>query len=405
MNKESISGRFKLLNCCVVIPTFNNQRTIEKVISDILEFTSNILVLNDGCTDNTPQILKKFSQISVVSHEVNKGKGMALQTAFKAAADLGYRYAITIDSDGQHFPEDLPVFLDKIEAQPDSIIVGARNMEQSSVPGKSSFGHKFSNFWFKFETGVNLPDTQSGYRLYPVQILKDFKWITNKYEFEIEVLVRASWSGIPVISVPVKVYYAPAEERVSHFRPFKDFSRVSVLNTILVIITLLYIKPRNLFRFIQKKKIIPFIREQFLNKEEANSRKIYSIAFGVFMGIFPIWGFQLLIGIPLSHFFRLNKALFILAAHISIPPMIPLIIFFSHMIGGHILGVESHLIFENTLTLESVKNEIFQYYIGAVALSFIGAAAGGALAFILTRLVPLPDSKENVVLVKPEINE
>jgi hypothetical protein len=124
------------------------------------------------------------------------------------------------------------------------------------VPGKSNFGNNFSNFWFWFETGLRMPDTQSGYRLYPIKALKELTFFTRKYEFEIEVLVRASWSGIEIKSIPVKVFYPEKEKRVSHFRPFWDFSRISVLNTVLVTITLLYIKPRDFFRSIKKKTLV-----------------------------------------------------------------------------------------------------------------------------------------------------
>jgi hypothetical protein len=98
-----------------------------------------------------------------------------------------------------------------------------------------------------------MSDTQSGYRLYPVKLLNDTNFITRKFEFEIEVLVMSAWRGIEITEVPVRVYYADKEHRVSHFRPFKDFTRISILNTFLVIIALLYIKPRDLFRGIKKK--------------------------------------------------------------------------------------------------------------------------------------------------------
>ena len=128
-------------------------------------------------------------------------------------------------------------------------------MGQSSVPGKSSFGNKFSNFWFWVETGLTMQDTQSGYRLYPVKRLSKLNFITRKFEFEIEVLVRAAWSGFEIVHVPVRVFYAEKGKRISHFRPFKDFSRISVLNTVLVIMALLYIHPRNFFRSLKKKTL------------------------------------------------------------------------------------------------------------------------------------------------------
>ncbi|CAN5368358.1 hypothetical protein BH11BAC1_BH11BAC1_29690 [soil metagenome] len=166
---------------------------------------------------------------------------------------LGYNRVITIDSDGQHFADDIPVFFEKLEQQPDALIVGARNMSGDSIPGKSSFGHKISNFWFHFETGINLPDTQSGFRLYPVKELSKLNFFTTKYEFEIEVLVKASWSGIPVISVPIKVFYAQGKDRVTHFRPYTDFTRVGILHTWLVILTVLWYFPQRFFNRIKKK--------------------------------------------------------------------------------------------------------------------------------------------------------
>lgn len=243
-----------LLKLCVVIPTYNNAGTLARIISDVEKYTQHVIVVNDGSTDDTAQILQRFPWTQVISYPVNVGKGWALRKAFTYAVSKGYDYAITIDSDGQHFAKDLPAFIEKSARIPDALIVGARNMDQENIPGKSSFGHKFSNFWFKVETGINCPDTQSGFRLYPLRLLKDLKFFTWKYEFEIEVLVRAAWKGIPIETVPVSVHYEPKETRVSHFRPFRDFSRVSVLNTFLVIIAFAYIKPRDFLRALFGKK-------------------------------------------------------------------------------------------------------------------------------------------------------
>ena len=248
----NLHDEFRRGRVCVLIPTFNNSLTVGKVIEDVLRFTDQIIVVNDGSTDGTHDILKNYP-VDVVSHERNIGKGMALRNGFRKAINKGYDYAITIDSDGQHFADDLPKFIDALGEHPNAIIIGARNMEQAGVPGKSSFGNNFSNFWFRLETGIKVSDTQSGYRLYPVKLLKDFQFFTRKYEFEIEVLVRAAWNGIAVTEVPVKVFYAKKEERVSHFRPFRDFTRISILNTFLVLITFLYIKPRDFYRSIKKK--------------------------------------------------------------------------------------------------------------------------------------------------------
>lgn len=384
--------KFRDLKCCVIIPTYNNATSLFNVLSSVLKYSDSVIVVNDGSTDATTKVLVEFPTVTVVNHPVNQGKGRALQTGFKEALRLGFATAITIDSDGQHFAEDLPVFLEKASQNPHVLIVGARNMEQSSVPGKSSFGHKFSNFWFWFETGIKIPDTQSGYRFYPLSELKTFSWITPKYEFEIEVLVRAAWAGIPIRSVPVKVFYASKEDRISHFRPFRDFSRVSVLNTVLVIITIFYIKPLRFIGFFKKKNIKAFLQQYLLNPEESNNRKILSVGFGVFMGIFPIWGAQLLVGVALCHFFRLNKVLFVLAAHVSVPPMIPLIIFLSYELGGVLTGGKNNLKYDSSISLDSVKHDLFQYGIGAVALAFAGGVLAMLFFFLIIKLFPLKKS-------------
>jgi glycosyltransferase involved in cell wall biosynthesis len=241
MDLNPTMQKFSDLKCCVIIPTFNNDRTLGKIIEGVLAYTREVIVVNDGSTDATSQILSGFPQIRVIHIDKNTGKGNALKNGFWLATELGFHYAISIDSDGQHFPEDLPKFLDAIEKDPDSIIIGARNMDQESIPGTSSFGHKFSIFWFRVETGMKIPDVQSGYRLYPLERMKEVHFYSRKFEFEAEVLVRLAWRNVKVIPVPVRVYYAPAGERVSHFRKVRDFARVSIVNTILVMMALLWV--------------------------------------------------------------------------------------------------------------------------------------------------------------------
>lgn len=375
---------FKRLNCCVIIPTYNNGGTLQKVLEEVLEYTDRVIVVNDGATDHTPTILEQYKDfVHIFRHEQNSGKGMALRNGFKKALEKGYDYAITIDSDGQHFPSDLPVFLKELEENPGTLVIGARNMKQENVPGKSSFGNKFSNFWFWVETGLKLDDTQSGYRLYPIRRMEKTRFFTRLFEFEIEVIVKAAWQGIPVKNIPIKVHYEPGKKRISHFRPFRDFSRISVLNTYLVTLALFYYIPLRLFRSISRKKIHDFVKQQLFNKGEPPHIKALSVAFGVFMGIFPVWGFQLLIGIPLAHVLKLNKALFVLAAHISIPPTVPLIIFGSYKFGGVVMqNPQKDLLFSQGLTLEAVQSNFVQYLVGAVLLSVGMGILAGLLAYL-----------------------
>jgi len=285
-----------------------------------------------------------------------------------------------MDSDGQHDAADLPAFLEALQADPGAFIIGARNLRQEHVPGKSSFGNRFSNFWFWVTTGRKLPDTQSGFRLYPLAPLQGMHFFSNKYEFEIEVPVRLSWKGVPIKSIPVSVYYPPAGERVSHFRPFRDFARISVLNTFLTLIALLWVHPLVFFRKLRDREgRIEIWNRLFMAPEESNLKKASSIGFGVFMGIFPVWGFQLAVGIPLAVYFRLNKPLFLLAANISIFPITPFIWALSLLTGKIILGYTDWAVAWQHTNLHYFKEAGLAFFLGGAALA---VAAGGAAFFL-----------------------
>jgi glycosyltransferase involved in cell wall biosynthesis len=380
------------------------------VISSVLQYSNDVCVVNDGSTDETLTILKQFPSIKLRSYEKNRGKGWALRQGFEFARNLGYDYAITIDSDGQHYADDLPVFLAALEQDTNAIFIGARNMNQSSVPGKSSFGNKFSNFWFRFETGIDLPDTQSGYRLYPIRKLEKLYFVTVKYEFEIEVIVRAAWSGIHVKSVPVKVYYPPADERITHFRPFQDFSRISVLNTVLVFFTFVWIKPRDFVRYVFSQSLKSLFQQYLIKSEEPALVKALSVAVGIFFGIAPLWGAQLILVFAAAWLLRLNKALALLLSNISIPPMIPFILYASYKTGGLVLGnaptdvalikypalkiiytwmvhaIDSIHISNAELAAQIARN-VTQYIIGAFALALFASILTGIITYLLVKIM------------------
>ena len=369
---------------CVLIPTYNNEKTLKRVIDGVLDYTENIIVINDGSTDSTLQILEKYS-ITVINLSENKGKGNALKLGFRKAKESGYNYAITIDSDGQHYPDDMPVFVENLlNENEDVLLIGNRNMSQDGIPKKSSFGNRFSNFWFWFETGIKLEDTQSGYRLYPLRKIPK-KYFTPKFEFEIEIIVRTAWRHVPVKNVPIKVLYDPAE-RVSHFRPFKDFTRISILNTILVTITLFYIIPRNFVNNFKKKSFKKFIKEDVLESDGTNRIKAFSIALGVFIGLSPFWGFQTLLVISLSVLFKLNKVLAFVASNVSLPPFIPFIIAASLFLGSPFISENSNILSQD-LNFDLVKNNLLQYIIGSFILATTMSAVSGIAAFLFLNKV------------------
>lgn len=238
---------------CILIPTYNNSKTLTSVIDRSLAVCADVIVVNDGSTDGTSGLLSAYgSRLDVVSYDRNKGKGYALKCGLRRARERGFRYAVTLDSDGQHYPEDASLLLDEAarltaEGGGDKVlVVGSRNLTADGMPHSNSFANKFSNFWFTVQTGRALPDTQSGFRLYDLEALPSFLFVTNRYESELELLVFSAWRGVKLSAVPVRVYYAPEGERVSHFRPFVDFFRISVLNTVLCFVALFYGYPRML---------------------------------------------------------------------------------------------------------------------------------------------------------------
>lgn len=367
------------LGIVVVIPTYNNCKTIGQVVADVKQYANHIIVVNDGSTDDTAQILSKIDGIEILTHERNRGKGTALKNGLcKAKAD-GFRYAITIDSDGQHFASDIPTFVNEIEQTPDNLLVGSRNIQADNMPGKNTFANKFSNFWFKVETGINLPDTQSGYRLYPIQLMNiEKRYYTAKYEFELEALVFASWCGVAVRNIPVHVYYPPEGERVSHFRPGRDFTRISILNTILVLIALLWIYPRNFCRKFTRENIKRFIDNNITHSPDSNARLTAAIMLGIFMGIIPIWGYQMIVAFAIAHLLKLNKILTLVASNISIPPMLPFLIYGSYYTGCKVLQVPIELTLSN-ITLESVKHSLLPYIVGSIVFAALCSVVVGAV--------------------------
>jgi len=237
---------------CVIIPTYNNAGTIVDVVSRALVQCSDVIVVCDGCTDNTVELLNSMPEKpEILDFSTNQGKGAALKFGFRHALEAGFAYAITLDGDGQHFPEDIPVLLKANQKHPGALIVGERKgLDSVERSAGSKFANSFSNFWFAIQTGHHLRDTQTGYRLYPLKKLRGLSLLTSRYEAELELMVFASWHGVKLVSEPVNVFYPPREERVSHFRPGKDFTRISILNAVLCFFAVIYGLPLSLLRWL-----------------------------------------------------------------------------------------------------------------------------------------------------------
>lgn len=241
---------------CVIVPTYNHAGTVVDVLDRLHFYAADIIVVNDGSTDQTQALISDFidrlgklftnTHIHLINHDRNEGKGSALVTGFNHALSHGFRYAVSIDADGQHYPEDLPLFAEALEAQiqrdseDHTLFVGCRPEPKSNKGRWARMAMKLAQLCFTLQTWQHVPDLQSGYRLYPLYELRDLDFLTSHYEAELELLILCSWHGVKLQSLPVRCYQPPKGKGISHFDPRRHFRRVFALNVLIAPITLFY---------------------------------------------------------------------------------------------------------------------------------------------------------------------
>ena len=207
----------------IVIPVYNHGTTVADVVRKAVQHQLPVIVVDDGSTDEGYDNIKRITGIRVLRHPHNLGKGAALRTGMAEAARLA-DWAICLDADGQHDPDDIIHLMGAIPDGRRPIVIG-RRIGMETAPWTSRFGRQFSNFWVWVSSGVRLTDSQSGFRIYPLPEVLSLDVCAGRYQFEIEVLAKAAWRAMPIVEVPVSVTYAPGHQRISHFRPWQDFVR------------------------------------------------------------------------------------------------------------------------------------------------------------------------------------
>jgi len=371
---------------CIVVPTYNNQLTIGDVIKDILQLTPELLVVNDGSTDGTDNILSAMPGIMVITHERNSGKGAALLSGFRFAARSGYDYAITMDGDGQHLTADLPKFLKEMKKHPETLIIGQRNLAGGGRRLKSRVLRAHSNFWVWILTQQWVGDSQCGFRAYPLASILDLSLKKQKYDFEIEVLVKALWTGIPVQEVPIAVNYFAGSR--SHFRPFQDFMLVSALIFSLFLKKVFLPEPllklRSLRVYqenIKNQRFHKMIMDTLAHECSGPWHFAFSVGVGVFFGIAPLWGFQMLAALFVAHKLGLSKTISLISSNISFPAAIPFIVYGSLLVGRWALGgaIDYSLNLDRSILEVAAKTYASEYLVGSVLL----ATAAGGIATLL----------------------
>ncbi|HEY7118531.1 MAG TPA: DUF2062 domain-containing protein [Tepidisphaeraceae bacterium] len=343
----------------VIAPTFNNARTLAPIVSRIRASGYPLIVVNDGSSDDTARMLIEMDRdaptpLIVLNHRKNRGKGTALRTGFAAARLAGYTHAVTIDTDDQHDPSEIPRLLDAARRSPHALVLGRRDHRADGYPARSRIGRGISNLFVRLESGVRVDDSQCGFRVYPLGLLMTVRCGNGYYGFETEIITRAGWAGCPVVQVPVACRYLPGPRRVSHFQPFRDSARGVLMHFHLLGRALLPFvrhprwpdvasaqpliigpkKPllRRFLDWINPRQAWRQLRQNQLGRSEIAA----GLALGVFIANLPAYGFQSLLSLYAARRLHLHPLSVLLGSHASTPPVGPLLIAAAIALG-HVL--------------------------------------------------------------------
>lgn len=213
------------MSTAALVPAYQAAGSIADVVRGTAEVLGPVVVVDDGSSDDTAARAEAAGAV-VVRQATNRGKGAALVAGLRYLAERGLTHALTLDADGQHLPSQVPVLLAASAAAPDAIVVGVRKKEGHTIRGINRFGNWIADRLMRSIAGQPLPDTQSGFRVYPVAATLALGTEGTRYEFETEVLLRAARAGMPLVGIPVEVFYPPVAERTSHYRPWRDTLRI-----------------------------------------------------------------------------------------------------------------------------------------------------------------------------------
>ncbi|HUT25964.1 MAG TPA: DUF2062 domain-containing protein [Sumerlaeia bacterium] len=402
-----------------VIPVFNNRQTLRQVVEETLEVGLPVLVVNDGSADGGLDGIRDLS-VERIDFPENRGKGAAILAAGEWADAHGFSHVVTLDADGQHDPGDLPLFLPKIRENGSAIIVGSRDFARANAPGLNRFGRAWSNMWMRIACGVASPDTQSGFRAYPVAALRRVRCFGRRYDFEVEILARSVWAGFEVDSVDVSVRYFGKDERVSHFRPFLDNFRITIAYARLVARNLLPLPHRRLLdldpyaielswthpirfwksvhrrlyrKLDEEEKHLSLrhpIRSLRLLHLERSSPKEISLAcmLGVFLGTLPLIGFHTVTIFFYAARLRLNQAVAFYASNLCMPVIPPFVPALAVEVGFY-LRQGRFLVLADLNTQEALLRtlgkeahlRLWEYFLGSLVVGPLLAVLVGLLAY------------------------
>ncbi|MDR9435513.1 MAG: glycosyltransferase [Thiohalophilus sp.] len=240
----------------IIIPAYNEARTLRDVVKSALDFANIVIVVNDGSRDETSQVIKDLP-VTLIEHAQNQGKAASLWDGIQEARKHRVDYYVTLDGDGQHSPSDIPRLLSKVEQHPDDIIIGARLADKSAIPAKRYYANRIANFWLAWAAGYPMSDSQSGFRIYPARLFENLKISTSKrssFVFESEILIKAARRGIKSKAVSIPAIYTQ-DARPSHFRGVRDITLITLMVAGHLFRRGMY--PQGLYRSAIKPRLLP----------------------------------------------------------------------------------------------------------------------------------------------------
>jgi len=380
----------------VVVPVYNHGATLRQVVEGVLQYHDRVLVVDDGSSESVAGLIDDLP-VELLQHQQNQGKGAALHSAAEWGQWNGYSHILSIDADGQHAPDDLPVIIAEVNEHPQALIVGHRDFEQQGIPGSSRFGRQFSNFWLRLQTGSRLKDSQSGFRAYPLFLFEKLNFWTRRYNFEVEILVRSAWAGVELRDVDISVYYPPGDERVSHFRGFMDNWRLTMLNTHLTLRSVVPWPHRKIFEQsdagrVKALSVIHPLRSirQLLRENSSPPRLAAAAGVGVLLGTLPLLFCHTIAILFVCGFFRLNKVAAVSSSQLCMPPIVPaLCIEVGYFMRTGIWLTEFSL---QTLGYQAIQR-LYEWFLGSLLLAPLFALLVAGLTLLLAQSVQKKDAK------------
>lgn len=404
----------------VIAPTYNNAPTLLPVLTAILDLGLPIIIVDDGSTDETAELLANWhpahGAVRTITLHKNYGKAAALQAGFQTARAQGnslsdypgFTHALTIDTDGQHDPADIPALLAEAQRDPTALILGTRDASDPAYPRLSRLGRWSSNVLISFHSGLKVADSQCGLRIYPLAALPHLTTRASHYGFETEILVRAAFANLPIRHVPIRCIYQLPHERISHFRPWRDSFRAFAMHFRLMCRSLTPVPPAQLFptrdatttgTLFQRacRATNPLRTWRLLRVDPAERDRLSaSLAWGAFMAFQPYFGIKTILCLALSKIFRLQPLVVIATSSLTSPPIGIAAWTISIVVGHYLLHGQppdlDHYSFSQG-PLEVFRHLALEWCLGGLVLGIVAALTIHLLAHRLIRRIPLAPSQ------------